>query len=96
MARLIIFRIFMASSTGVFLALVGCGGSSESDPVQTVSIDTSALRTDEDVAQAAAAEHGAPGESEKLRYVLVGESATDDLVKLLRERGFADVSVGGR
>ena len=96
MARLTIFHIVVAALTGVLVALVGCGGSSESDAVRTVSIDTSAQRTDEDVAQAVASEHGAPGEYEQLRYVLVGENATEDLVKLLRERGFADVSVGGR
>jgi hypothetical protein len=97
MARLPIFRIFIAASTGVLIALLGCGGSSnESDPVRTVSIDTTALRTHEDVAQAAAAEHGAPGENEQLSFRLVGDKATEDLVKLLRDRGFADVSVGAR
>ncbi len=96
MARLTIFHIVVAALTGVLAALVGCGGRSESEAVTTVSIDTSALHADEDVGQAVAAEHGAPGDSEQLRYVLVGENATEDLVKLLRERGFADVSVGGR
>jgi hypothetical protein len=96
MARLTIFRIFIAPLTGVLIALVGCGGCIESDPVRTVSIDTSARRADEDVTQALASEHGAPGEQEQLRYVLLGENANEDLVKLLCERGFGDVSVGAR
>lgn len=101
MARFTLFCIFIAASTGVLIALPGCGGSSsnsgsESDAVRTVAIDTSAFGTHEDVVQAAAAEHGAPGEHEQVRYVLVGRNATEDLVKLLRERGFADASVGAR
>ena len=96
MPRRALFCLFIAALTGVPIALAGCGGSSESDPVQTVSIDTSAQRSFEQVAQALASEHGAPGEHEPLRYVLVGDGATEDLVNLLRARGFADVSMGGR
>lgn len=95
MARLTFLHIFLSLSTGL-VALVGCGGGGESDPTSPVSIDTSPLRTQDDVAQAAAAEHGAPGENEKVRYVLVGENASEGLVELLRERGFADVGVGAR
>jgi len=95
MARPTILRIFVSVLTGL-AAMVGCGGGGESDPTSPVSIDTSPLRTQDDVVQAAAAEHGAPGENEKPRYVLVGENASEELVSMLRERGFADVSVGDR
>ncbi len=96
MARLTLFRRFIATSIGVLITLAGCGGSSESDPVPTVSIDTGPQRTHDDLAQALASEHGAPGEAEPLRYVLVGASANERLAGSLRDRGFADVSVGAR
>lgn len=76
--------------------LVSCGGTGEGAPRSTVVIDTSSLPTEDAIAQAVAAEHGAPGENEQIQYVLVGESASADLVESLRKRGFASVSVGGR
>jgi len=42
-------------------------------------MDTSSLPTDDAIAQAVAAEHGAPGENEQIQYVLVGESASEGL-----------------
>jgi len=77
-------------------ALVGCGGTNEGTPTSTAVIDTSSLPTDDAIAQAVAAEHGAPGENEQIQYVLVGENASADSVAPLHERGFANVSVGGR
>jgi len=77
-------------------ALVGCGGTTEGTPMSTAVIDTSSLPTDDAIAQAVAAEHGAPGENEQIQYVLIGENASADLVESLHERGFASVSVGGR
>jgi hypothetical protein len=76
--------------------LVSCGGTSEGAPASTVVIDTSSLPTYDAIAQAAAAEHGAPGESEQLQYVLVGDNVSEGLVAALHERGFANVSVGAR
>ena len=77
-------------------ALVGCGGTGEGAARSTVVIDTSSLPSDDAIAQAAAAEHGAPGENEQVQYVLVGENASANLVESLHERGFPSVSVGGR
>lgn len=77
-------------------ALVGCGGTGEDAPTSTAVIDTSSLATYDAIAQAVAAEHGAPGENEQLQYVLVGENATPDLVTALHERGFSGVSMGDR
>jgi hypothetical protein len=76
--------------------LVSCGGTDEGTPRSTVVIDTSSLPTDDAIAQAAAAEHGAPGENEQIQYVLVGDNVSEGLVATLHERGFANVSVGAR
>jgi len=76
--------------------LVSCGGTDEGFQTSTVVIDTSSLPTDEAIVQAVAAEHGAPGENEQIHYVLVGGNAAASLVASLRERGFANVSVGVR
>lgn len=77
-------------------ALAGCGGTGEGASGPTVVIDTSFLSTHDAIAQAVAAEHGAPGENEQFQYVLVGDNVSDGLVAALHERGFADVSVGAR
>jgi len=76
--------------------LVGCGGTDEGSETSTVVIDTASLPTDDAIAQALSAEHGAPGESELLQYVLVGDNVSEGLVAALHERGFANVSVGAR
>ena len=47
-------------------ALASCGGTSEGAPTSTAVIDTTSLPTDNAIAQAAAAEHGAPGENEQI------------------------------
>jgi len=77
-------------------ALAACGGTNDVAPTWTTVIDTSSLRTDDAIAQAAAAEHGAPGDNEQIQYVLVGENASANTVASLHERGFANVSVGSR
>jgi len=77
-------------------ALVGCGGAGEGATTSTAVIDTSSLPTDDAITQAVAAEHGAPGESEQIHYVLVGGNVSEGLVAALHERGFAHVSVGAR
>jgi hypothetical protein len=64
--------------------------------MSAVVIDTSSLPTDDAIAQAAAADHGAPGENEQIQYVLIGDDVSDGLVAALHERGFANVSVGSR
>ena len=64
--------------------------------MSTVVIDTSSLSTYDAIAQAVAAEHGAPGENEQIQYVLAGDDASDGLVVVLHELGFANVSVGAR
>jgi len=88
-------RIFF-STLSCLAALAGCGGTGEGAPKSTVVLDTSSLPTDDAIAQAAAAEHGAPGENEQIQYVLVGDNVSEGLVAALRGRGFANVSVGAR
>jgi hypothetical protein len=95
MTRTTILRIF-SSALSCLAALAGCRGKGEDAPMSIVVIDTSTVPTYDAIAQAAAAEHGAPGENEQFQYVLVGENAPDGLVAALHEHGFANVSVGGR
>jgi hypothetical protein len=76
--------------------LVGCGGTDEGSQMSTVVIDTSSLSTDDAIAQAAAAEHGAPGENEQIQHALVGDNVSEGVVAALHERGFANISVGAR
>ena len=76
--------------------VVGCGGTEEGSQMSTGVIDTSSLSTDDAIAQAAAAEHGAPGENEQIQYVLVGDNVSEGLVAALHERGFANVGAGAR
>jgi len=76
--------------------LVGCGGTDEDSEMSTVVIETASLPTDDAIAQALSAEHGAPGESEPLQYVLVGGNVSEGLVAALHERGFANVGAGAR
>ena len=76
--------------------LVGCGGTGEGAPTSTAVIDISSLPTDDAIAQALAAERGAPGENEQIQHVLVGDNVSEGLVAALHERGFVNVSVGAR
>lgn len=78
-------------------SLAGCGGShSGGDEQPITTIDTSALPSDDAIADAAAAEHGAPGENERQRFLLTGARATDATVNALRARGFEDVEAAAR
>lgn len=95
MTRTTALRILFSTLSCV-AALAGCGGTDEGTPKSTVVIDTASLPTDDSIAQALSAEHGAPGESELLQYVLVGDNVSEGLVAALHERGFANVSAGAR
>jgi hypothetical protein len=81
----------------LLVGLGGCGGVSNNRSGEAVAtIDTSALLSDDAIADAAAAEHGAPGENEHPRLVLTGNRATDDAINALRLRGFEDVEAAAR
>jgi len=78
-------------------AIAGCGGSeSQGDGDIAVSVDTSAMSGSDGIADAVAAEHGAPGENEPRRIVLTGSNATLETVNTLKARGFTDVQLGAR
>jgi len=77
--------------------LAGCGGSQGGVGEEaTTTIDTATLSSDDAIADAAAAEHGAPGEHERRRFVLTGAHATHAAVNALRARGFEDVEAAAR
>lgn len=96
-AAFIIFLLaLLAAAAGL---LCGCGGADEGRPArddsaaETVLVDLAELGSIETAVDHAARAHGAPGEDERLRYVVRARSRSDgeQLAEVLTARGFAPV-----